>query len=83
MSPSLTYRISYGGLIHFAHIARNSDKPSGIEGFPQRAWNIEIVLLNEHGEEVPATVYEKAVYKLHPSFDKRAVQSIPLAFPFP
>jgi transcription initiation factor IIF auxiliary subunit len=51
------------------------DKPSGIEGFPQRSWNIEIVLLNEHGEEVPANVYEKAVYKLHPSFDKRAVQT--------
>jgi transcription initiation factor IIF auxiliary subunit len=59
-----------------------SDKPSGIEGFPQRSWNIEIVLLNEHGEEVPANVYEKAVYKLHPSFDKRAVQSIcPLSLP--
>jgi transcription initiation factor IIF auxiliary subunit len=56
-------------------LARNSDKPSGIEGFPQRQWNIEIVLLNEHGEELPASVYEKAVYKLHPSFDKRAVQS--------
>lgn len=53
----------------------HSDKPSGVEGFPLRQWNIEIVLLNENGEEVPATIFEKAVYKLHPSFDKRATQS--------
>lgn len=52
----------------------NSDKPSGVEGFPLRQWNIEIVLLNDHGDEVPATVFEKVTYKLHPSFDKRATQ---------
>lgn len=59
---------------YWIRIATNSDKPSGVEGFPLRQWNIEIVLLNEHGEEVPAAVFEKVTYKLHPSFDKRATQ---------
>ena len=53
----------------------NSDKPSGVEGFPLRRWSIQIVLLNEHGEEVPATIFEKATYKLHPSFNERQIQS--------
>lgn len=46
-----------------------------MEGFPLRKWNIQIFLLNEHGEEVPATLFSKALYKLHPSFDKRQNQS--------
>lgn len=53
----------------------DSDEPSGVEGFPLRKWNIQIFLLNEHGEEVPATIFSKALYKLHPSFDKRQHQS--------
>ncbi|MCJ1298688.1 hypothetical protein MMC08_001478 [Hypocenomyce scalaris] len=51
------------------------DEPSGVEGFPLRKWNIQIFLLNEHGEEVPATIFSKALYKLHPSFDKRQNQT--------
>jgi hypothetical protein len=51
------------------------DKPSGVEGFPLRKWNIQIFLINDHGEDVPATLFDKVVYKLHPSFDNRAVQS--------
>lgn len=39
-----------------------------------RQWSIQISLLNHDGEEVPATIFEKATYKLHPSFDKRATQ---------
>lgn len=35
-----------------------------------RSWNIEIWLLDEQGNEVMPTVYEKAVYNLHPSFEK-------------
>jgi transcription initiation factor TFIID/TFIIF subunit len=35
-----------------------------------RSWNIEIWLLDEQGNEVLPTVYEKAVYNLHPSFEK-------------
>lgn len=53
---------------------QQSDKPSGVEGFPLRQWSIQISLLNHDGEEVPATIFEKATYKLHPSFDKRATQ---------
>lgn len=41
-----------------------------------RRWNIQIFLLNEHGEEMPASIFSKVVYKLHPTFEKRAVQCI-------
>ncbi|KAI9842165.1 MAG: hypothetical protein M1837_007452 [Sclerophora amabilis] len=44
------------------------DKPSEVEGFPMRSWSIEIFLLDESGNEIPATIFEKATYKLHPSF---------------
>ncbi|KAI9678578.1 MAG: hypothetical protein M1817_005635 [Caeruleum heppii] len=44
------------------------DKPSVVEGFPMRAWNIRVFLLDENGQEIPASIFEKAVYKLHPSF---------------
>ncbi|KAF2431300.1 hypothetical protein EJ08DRAFT_670134 [Tothia fuscella] len=46
------------------------DVPVIQEGYPMRAWNIEVVLLNEQGEEVPATVFDKVVYELHPTFAK-------------
>ncbi|KAJ9638877.1 transcription factor TFIIF complex subunit Tfg3 [Coniosporium tulheliwenetii] len=45
-----------------------------MEGFPMRAWSIEIYLVNEHGEDVPANIFDKAQYRLHPSFEKRALQ---------
>ena len=38
-----------------------------------RSWSIRVYLLDESGKEVPATLFEKAVYKLHPSF-KNPVQ---------
>ncbi|RDL39493.1 uncharacterized protein BP5553_03833 [Venustampulla echinocandica] len=47
---------------------RNIDKPSDMEGFPMKRWNIEILLLDEAGNERPATCFTKAVYNLHPSF---------------
>lgn len=40
-----------------------------------RLWNIEVYILNEDGKAIPANVYEKATYKLHGSFGKRATQS--------
>ncbi|KAF2087492.1 hypothetical protein K490DRAFT_73860 [Saccharata proteae CBS 121410] len=55
---------------------RTTDKEPVMEGFPMREWNIEIYLLNEAGEEMPATIFDKATYRLHPSFEKRAVQTI-------
>lgn len=52
----------------------SSDKPSEMEGFPMKSWNIEIYLLDDAGEEKPANCFTKAVYNLHPSF-KNPVQS--------
>ncbi|KAF2462099.1 yeats family-domain-containing protein [Lineolata rhizophorae] len=51
------------------------DEPSQVEGFPMRAWNIELYLVNDAGEEVPANIFDKVTYKLHPSFEKRATQT--------
>ncbi|KAL8683782.1 MAG: hypothetical protein Q9186_000268 [Xanthomendoza sp. 1 TL-2023] len=56
---------------------RPNGKPSGVEGFPMRSWKISLVLINEHdGGEVPATIFEKATYKLHPTFGDRETQVI-------
>jgi len=40
------------------------------EGFPMREWSVEIWLLDDAGNEVPANIFEKAVYNLHPSFER-------------
>lgn len=54
----------------------NPNKPAPQEGFPMRNWNIEIHLVHEEtGAIVPATCYEKATYKLHPTFGKKATQT--------
>ncbi|KAI4088599.1 MAG: hypothetical protein LQ344_005937 [Seirophora lacunosa] len=60
-----------------------SGKDSGVEGFPMREWNIRIVLVNEiTGEDVQANVFEKATYKLHPTFGARETQgTFPLVEP--
>ncbi|KAL1953977.1 hypothetical protein VTO42DRAFT_1863 [Malbranchea cinnamomea] len=52
-----------------------TDKPSEVEGLPIRTWSVEIYLLNEHGEEIPATLFNKVTYTLHPSFGNRATQT--------
>lgn len=51
-------------------LTSSSDKPSQVEGYPMRSWSIEIWLLNDRDEEVPATIFEKVTYELHPSFPK-------------
>ena len=43
---------------------------------PLRNWSIEIHLLGPHNEELPADIFEKAVYNLHPTFEARQKQSI-------
>ncbi|CAB4252738.1 similar to Saccharomyces cerevisiae YPL129W TAF14 Subunit of TFIID, TFIIF, INO80, SWI/SNF, and NuA3 complexes, involved in RNA polymerase II transcription initiation and in chromatin modification [Maudiozyma barnettii] len=50
-----------------------------VENFPVRQWSIEIVLLDENGNEVPATIFEKVIYHLHPTFanPNRTVTEIP------
>ncbi|KAF9252643.1 hypothetical protein DTO013E5_661 [Penicillium roqueforti] len=50
------------------------DKPSEVEGFPQRSWHIEVWLVNEKGALVPANIFDKVTYHLHPSFGERATQ---------
>jgi len=42
--------------------------PSGVEGFPMRTWGIKIYLVNDQGQDVPATCFEKVQYQLHPTF---------------
>ncbi|KAJ5527261.1 hypothetical protein N7513_011420 [Penicillium frequentans] len=51
------------------------DKPSEVEGFPQRSWSIEVYVVNDKGEQIPATLFDKVTYHLHPSFGSRAVQT--------
>ncbi|KAJ5747468.1 uncharacterized protein N7511_009164 [Penicillium nucicola] len=51
------------------------DKPSEVEGFPQRSWHIEVWLVNDKGELVPANVFDKVTFHLHPSFGERATQT--------
>jgi hypothetical protein len=45
-------------------------EPSPMEGFPMRSWSIEIFLLDDKGNDIQASCFEKAVYNLHPSFEK-------------
>jgi len=45
-------------------------EPSVVEGYPMRSWSIDIWLLDDQGNEVMPTVFEKATYNLHPSFEK-------------
>jgi len=43
---------------------------------PIRKWSIEIFFVLDTGDAVPASIFDKVVYALHPSFgQKRAKQS--------
>lgn len=57
-------------------ISHYRDKPSEVEGFPQRSWHIEVWLVNEKGALVPATVFDRVTFHLHPSFGDRATQGM-------
>jgi transcription initiation factor TFIID/TFIIF subunit len=46
----------------------SDDVPPAHEGFPMRAWSIRVFILGPNGEELPATVFDKVIYKLHPTF---------------
>ncbi|KAK9461656.1 yeats family-domain-containing protein [Lipomyces oligophaga] len=39
------------------------------EGFPMREWSVKISLVGPSGEEVPANIFDKVTYKLHPTFN--------------
>jgi len=47
-----------------------------MDGLPLRRWSIEIFLLNDQGEEIPASLFDRVTYTLHPSFGARAIQSM-------
>lgn len=55
------------------------DRPVPAEGFPVRAWCIEVYLLDESGKQIPATILEKVTYLLHPTFanPKRDIKTPP------
>ncbi|KAF2156583.1 putative Ran-specific GTPase-activating protein 1 [Myriangium duriaei CBS 260.36] len=62
----------------FSKEAAKEDKdqePANEGDFPLRKWSINIFLVSESGDELPATCFEKVTYKLHESFGKRATQS--------
>lgn len=44
------------------------DIPAVQEGFPMREWTIQVSLVNDKGVEVPATIFDKVTYALHPTF---------------
>lgn len=44
------------------------DEPK-IQNYPTRKWSIQVTMLNSDGVEIPADVYEKVTYKLHPTFE--------------
>ncbi|KAI9853564.1 MAG: hypothetical protein M1824_001089 [Vezdaea acicularis] len=56
--------------IRLITMQHTTDKPPEQEGFPMRAWSVEIRLLDNNGREMPANLFTKAVYHLHPSFPK-------------
>jgi transcription initiation factor IIF auxiliary subunit len=55
------------------HIVFSPDKEP-VEELPIRNWTIEVYLVGEKGQDLPATVFDKVTYELHPSFGKRARQ---------
>ncbi|KAK9365914.1 yeats family-domain-containing protein [Lipomyces kononenkoae] len=38
------------------------------EGFPMRKWSVKITLVGPSGADVPANIFDKVTYKLHPTF---------------
>ncbi|KAL9060018.1 MAG: hypothetical protein Q9162_000868 [Coniocarpon cinnabarinum] len=60
------------------------DKPSPQEGFPMRDWSVDIFVQNEsNGSLVPAhELYDKCLFKLHPSFGVREKQTFRSPTPF-
>lgn len=49
------------------------------EGFPMRRWSIQITLLDATGKEVPANIFDKVTYHLHPTFENpvRSIKKAP------
>jgi len=52
-----------------------TESASEMDGLPLRRWSIEIFMLNDQGEEIPASLFDRVTYTLHPSFGARAIQT--------
>jgi transcription initiation factor IIF auxiliary subunit len=50
------------------------DKAPVDDQFPIRNWSIEVYLVGDKGQDLPATVFDSVRYELHQSFGKRARQ---------
>lgn len=47
----------------------SSDKESPVPEFPMKEWSVKIYMLDQDGNEKPATAFNKVTYNLHPSFE--------------
>lgn len=54
------------------------DEPA-VENYPMRLWSVEISMLNDQDEEVPANILDKVTYTLHPTFANpiRTIKQLP------
>ncbi|KAM3163671.1 SAS5-like protein [Lachancea thermotolerans] len=41
---------------------------SPVEGLPLRQWQVNVLILGPNGDESPAYIFEKCIYRLHPTF---------------
>ncbi|ETS75504.1 hypothetical protein PFICI_12448 [Pestalotiopsis fici W106-1] len=48
---------------------KNIDKESPVPEFPMKEWNVKIYMVDQDGNEKPATAFNKVTYNLHPSFE--------------
>ncbi|KAH6658133.1 yeats family-domain-containing protein [Truncatella angustata] len=48
---------------------KNIDKESPMPEFPMKEWSVKIYMLDQDGNEKPATAFQKVTYNLHPSFE--------------
>jgi len=66
----------FGWLLSFCC---STDVAPASEGYPMREWSIRVYLLGPNGDELPATIFDKVTYKLHPTFANptRSVLSSP------
>jgi len=55
------------------------DLPPVSEGYPMREWSIRLFVVGPNGEELPATMFDRVTYRLHPTFQNpnRAIKRPP------
>lgn len=44
-----------------------TDEPK-VQQFPMRKWSIQVSMVGPDGKDMPANVFDKVTYKLHPTF---------------